>query len=168
MVCIGIAVTRTIANRLTRPPPPIPPRARSIAIVLVRSCARALVRSCARALVRSCARALVRSQKRQRRTTPVKARAAKAGIVLPPTPAGIRDDIQADSPRTRSQGKKDLQRHQQACQQVVDRAERKQGNDEARHERLQAKHRDDARRSYEKTGRDVYKKNRETAKARLL
>ena len=130
-----------------------PARARSIAIVLVRSCAP---------------RALVCSQKRQRRTTPVKARAAKAGIVLPPTPAGIRDDIQADSPRTQSQGRKDLQRHQQACQQVVDRAERKQGNDEARHERLEAKHRDDARRSYEKTGRGVYKKNRETATARLL
>ena len=55
------ALLLTTTNALTRPPSPRSPRARSIAIALVRSCARALVRSCARALVRSCARALVRS-----------------------------------------------------------------------------------------------------------
>ena len=55
------ALLLTTTNALTRPLSPRSPRARSIAIALVRSCARALVRSCARALVRSCAPALVRS-----------------------------------------------------------------------------------------------------------
>ena len=55
--------------------------------------------------------------KRKRRETPVKDRAAKVDVILPPTPDGVRDAVLSDSPRVKADGKRRLQRHQKACQQ---------------------------------------------------
>ena len=61
--------------------------------------------------------------KRQRRKTPMKDRAAKVNVQLPPTPEGVRDDIAAGSPNTKKEGKRRLQIHQTACHKKVERAE---------------------------------------------
>ena len=66
--------------------------------------------------------------KRKRRETPVKDRAAKVNVTLPPTPDGVRDAILSDSPQTKADGKCRLQRYQKACQQKVERAERTSGD----------------------------------------
>ena len=61
--------------------------------------------------------------KRQRRDTPVKARAENVGVQLPPTPAGVRSDIKNGSPNMKTEARHKLQKHQKACQQKVERAE---------------------------------------------
>ena len=61
---------------------------------------------------------------RERRATPVKERAENTGVDLPPTPPEARVQSSA-SPATRAKSKRALQRHQKACQQKVDRAEKK-------------------------------------------
>ena len=61
--------------------------------------------------------------KRPRRQTPVKDRAVKVGLELPPTPAGVREVIEHGSPSKKCEAKTKLQRHQKRCQQKVDRAE---------------------------------------------
>ena len=66
--------------------------------------------------------------KRKRRETPVKDRAAKVDVTLPPTPDGVRDAILSDSPRVKADGKRRLQRHQKACQQKVERVEKLNGD----------------------------------------
>ena len=60
---------------------------------------------------------------RERRGTPVKERAKKAGVALPPTPDGVRDAIDSGTPETQRRARKQLQRHQKHCQQKVSRAE---------------------------------------------
>ena len=65
---------------------------------------------------------------RKRRTTPVKARAAKLGIDLPPTPTKIREDLESEDVELKKEAKRLLQRHQKACHQVVDRAEKEKEN----------------------------------------
>ena len=57
------------------------------------------------------------------RATPVKECAVKVNVELPPTPSGVREAIRAGSPSTRQHAKRQLQRHQKACQQKVARAE---------------------------------------------
>jgi hypothetical protein len=74
-------------------------------------------------------------KKRKRRGTPVKQRAANAGVTLPPTPEGIRAGVEDSSPGKRKQSKGLLQRHQKACQQLVDRREMKI-SDRTRHYRF--------------------------------
>ena len=49
-------------------------------------------------------------------------------MTLPPTPDGVRDAIQSDSPRVKADGKRRLQRHQKACQQKVERVEKLNGD----------------------------------------
>ena len=61
--------------------------------------------------------------KRPRRQTPVKDRAVKVGLELPPTPAGVREAIEHGSPSKQREAKRKLQRHQKGCHQKVDRAE---------------------------------------------
>lgn len=71
-----------------------------------------------------CALFLERPQKRVQRG-PVKDRATKLALELPPTPAGVRNAA-ADkslSPQSRNAAKRALQRHQKACHQKVQRAE---------------------------------------------
>ena len=60
---------------------------------------------------------------RERRGTPVKERAKKAGVALPPTPDGVRDAIDSGTPETQRRARKQLQRHQKHCHQKVSRAE---------------------------------------------
>ena len=77
-----------------------------------------------------------RTNKRPRRATPVKERAAKVGVELPPTPAGVRDAIASDSPNTCKEGKRlrllQRNRHQKSLQQRVQREEeRANARDEA-------------------------------------
>ena len=61
---------------------------------------------------------------RERRGTPVKERAKKAGVALPPTPGGVRGAIDSSgTPETQRRARKQLQRHQKHCQQKVSRAE---------------------------------------------
>jgi hypothetical protein len=60
---------------------------------------------------------------RERRATPVIERAAKAGVKLDPTPAGVRDTIKSGTPNAQKLATRSLQRHQKACQQKVARAE---------------------------------------------
>ena len=74
-------------------------------------------------------------KKRKRQGTPVKQRAANAGITLPPTPEGIRAGVEDSSPGKRKQSKGLLQRHQKARQQLVDRREMKI-SDRTRHYRF--------------------------------
>ena len=69
------------------------------------------------------------SSSKRKRSTPVKERAVKAEVELPPTPAGLREQLTSDSPNTRKEAKRRMQRHQKACQQKVARAEE---NDHAR------------------------------------
>ena len=66
---------------------------------------------------------LMHSTKRHRCKIPVKERAKKAGVQLPPTPDGIRREIEHGSPNTKRKAKVTLQHHQQACQQKVQRVE---------------------------------------------
>ena len=61
--------------------------------------------------------------KRQRRETPVKARAENVGVQPPPTPAGVRSDIKNGSPNMKTEARHKLQKHKKACQQKVERAE---------------------------------------------
>lgn len=65
----------------------------------------------------------VESSSKRKRRTPVKERAVKAEVELPPTPAGLREQLSSDSPNTRKEAKRLMQRHQKACQQKVARAE---------------------------------------------
>ena len=51
---------------------------------------------------------------RERRGTPVKERAKKAGVALPPTPDGVRGAIDSGTPETQRRARKQLQRHQKA------------------------------------------------------
>ena len=60
---------------------------------------------------------------RLRRTTPIKERAEKANVLLPPTPGGIRSGISDGSPRTVRESKKRLHKHQKACHKKVALAE---------------------------------------------
>jgi len=79
--------------------------------------------------------------KRQRRITPVKERAAKIGIALPPTPTGLRDRV-ADGDvviEDLVHARKELQRHQKSCQQRVDRAEMQQAKGSATYQRFRAR-----------------------------
>ena len=69
------------------------------------------------------------SKPRERRGTPVKERALKAGVELQSTPTGIRETIQAGSPAAQAKAQKALQRHQKACQQKVSRAEERANDD---------------------------------------
>ena len=69
------------------------------------------------------------STKRKRRGTPVKERAVKAGVSLPPTPDGIRAPLADESPATNKKRLRQLQRHQTACRQLVDRAEKRADED---------------------------------------
>ena len=73
---------------------------------------------------------LTKKGARHRRTTPVKERAAKCGVQLPPTPSGVREAIQSGSPIAKETARKVLQRHQKACHQKVARAEESQQNEE--------------------------------------
>ena len=66
---------------------------------------------------------LMHSTKRHRCKIPVKERAKKAGVQLPPTPDGIRSEIEHGSPNTKRKAKVKLQHHQKACQQKVQRVE---------------------------------------------
>ena len=68
---------------------------------------------------------LLAGNKRQRRTTPVKVRAANLGIELPATPHGLRKALDSEDGAEKLEAKRQMQRHQKACQQKVDRAERK-------------------------------------------
>ena len=96
--------------------------------------------------------------KRQRRETPVKLRAEKSGVCLPPTPAGVRGGLESSSPVTKAASKKALQRHQKACQQAVDRAEKRilieDGDEtaEIQHERNSARNAQANARSFAKNG----------------
>ena len=65
------------------------------------------------------------SCKRERRATPVKERAVKVGVVLPPTPSGVREATKSGTPVAQREARRKLQRHQQACQQRVASAEEK-------------------------------------------
>ena len=57
------------------------------------------------------------STKRKRRGTPMKERAVKAGIFIPPTPDGIiRAPLADESPATKKKRLRQLQHHQTACQ----------------------------------------------------
>ena len=67
---------------------------------------------------------LVSSGKRPRRTTPVKQRAAKIGVELPPTPSGIREALADGDDDRKRKARRLLQRHQKACHQKVDRVEK--------------------------------------------
>ena len=60
---------------------------------------------------------------RLRRTTPIKERAEKANVLLPPTPGGIRSGISDGSPSTVRESKKRLHKHQKACHKKVALAE---------------------------------------------
>ena len=84
---------------------------------------------------------------RERRGTPVKERAKKAGVTLPPTPDGVRDAIDSGTPATQRQARTQLQRHQKRCHQKVSRKEvagdiekwaRPAGKDAARKRRKKA------------------------------
>ena len=78
--------------------------------------------------------------KRQRRTTPVKERAAKIGIALPPTPTGLRDRVAGDVvTEDLVHARKELQRHQKPCQQRVSRAEMQQAKGSATYQRFRAR-----------------------------
>ena len=72
-----------------------------------------------------CIRRMVENCKRQRRETPVKLRAKKIGMDLPPTPVGVQDGIESGSPVTKAASTRALQRHQKACQQKVDLAKKR-------------------------------------------
>ena len=76
------------------------------------------------------AAALKRKAKRKR-ITPVPDRAAKLGLVLRPTPDGVRDQLSSSSPSIQDKGRRAMQRHQKVCHQPVDRAELKRGRDPA-------------------------------------
>ena len=71
-----------------------------------------------------CALFIERPQKRVQRG-PVKDRATKLAVELPPTPVGVRKAAanKSLSPETRKTAKWALQRHQKACHQKVQRAE---------------------------------------------
>ena len=61
----------------------------------------------------SCIRRKVAADtKRQRRETPVKLRAEKSGVDLPPAPAGLRGGLESGPPVTKAAPKKALQRHE--------------------------------------------------------
>ena len=90
------------------------------------------------------------SRKRKRRTTPVKDRAAKLGIDLPPTPHGIRQDLASEDVERQRKAKRRLQRHQKACHQVVDRAEKEQDYDDHLYYRRRALDAQVKARSYRK------------------
>jgi hypothetical protein len=64
------------------------------------------------------------SKHKRKRSTPVKKRAAKAGVELPPTPAGVRECIQMGSPGEKKAAAQDLQKHQTYCRKKVDKAEK--------------------------------------------
>ena len=63
------------------------------------------------------------SRGRHRNAVSVKQRAQNAGVTLPSTPDGVRDDIANGSPGSRQRAKVQLQRHQKACHQLVSREE---------------------------------------------
>ena len=69
------------------------------------------------------------STKRKRRGTPMKEHAAKAGVSLLPTPGGIRAPLADESPATNKKRLRQLQRHQTACRQLVDRADKRADED---------------------------------------
>jgi len=77
--------------------------------------------------------------KRQRRTTPVKDRAAKVGLALPPTPAGLRDRIAESTITDLRLARKEMQRHQKKCQQKTERAEMQQAKESAKYQRYCAR-----------------------------
>ena len=90
------------------------------------------------------------SRKRKRRTTPMKDRAAKLGIGLPPTPHGTRQDLASEDVERQRKAKRRLQRHQKACHQVVDRAEKEQDYDDHLYYRRRALDAQVKARSYRK------------------
>ena len=91
------------------------------------------------------------SGKRPRRTTPVKQRAAKMGVDLPPTPSGIREALATGDKERKQDARRQLQRHQKACHQKVDRAETAAaGNPGLCHYRNQALARDAKKRSWDR------------------
>ena len=65
-----------------------------------------------------------RKRRNPRRTTPVKQRAQKIGLELPPTPSGIRQALAGEDDEPKKDARRRLQRHQKACQQAVDRGEK--------------------------------------------
>ena len=65
-----------------------------------------------------------RKRRNPRRTTPVKQRAKKIGLELPPTPSGIRQALAGEDDEPKNDARRRLQRHQKACQQAVDRGEK--------------------------------------------
>ena len=69
------------------------------------------------------ARALFLRMPAKRPKRPVKERAAKLGLELPPTPDGARAVVKSGSPESKKKARKVIQRHQQACHQKVQRAE---------------------------------------------
>ena len=81
--------------------------------------------------------------KRQRRTAPVKDRAAKIGLALPPTPAGLRDRIAASTEGVLTDdlrfARKEMQRHEKKCQQKIERAEMQQAKESAKYQRYCAR-----------------------------
>jgi hypothetical protein len=77
---------------------------------------------------------------RKRRLTPVKTRAAIAGVQLPPTPEGVRESRLLDSPGSKRSAAQDLQKHQNVCFKKADRAEKK-GEVQLNAERLKAQNR---------------------------
>ena len=74
---------------------------------------------------------LTEKKKRRLRKTPMKTRAENVGVVLAPTPAGLRDAVESSSPATRSKARHNLQRHHKSCEQKVARAELMQSSDES-------------------------------------
>lgn len=88
----------------------------------------------------------VSKPKRRRRSTPVKERAAKVGVVLPPTPTGLRDRLHHLGSTGHcdgscelaewNEGRRKMQRHQKACQQKVERAEMLQAKESAKYQRF--------------------------------
>ena len=84
---------------------------------------------------------LTEKKKRRLRKTPMKTRAENVGVVLAPTPAGLRDAVESSSPATRSKARHGLQRHHKSCEQKVARAELMQSSDESAKERFISKRR---------------------------
>ena len=99
-----------------------------------------------------------RPQKRARRSVTSKERAEEEEVELPPTPSGVRDAIAQGTPETKKTARRQLQRHQKACQQLVQRMEEM----DAERETGCAKRRDDQqlRSYYRRMGRDVQLKGK--------
>jgi hypothetical protein len=72
----------------------------------------------------------------------MKLRAGKAGVELPPTPAGVRERLQLDSPGSKRYAEQDPHKHQEACSKKAGRAE-KRGLVQLNAEHLMAQNRQD-------------------------